>query len=137
MPRHGAFSAVAAVMASLATVAPVAAQDAIEGARLYADFCAVCHGDDLRGDGPMAPILSVPPADLTALAAGGVFPVFDVARRIDGRDPLLAHGGEMPMFGQWFQGDGPDVGLPGPGGQPILMSRPIADLVAYLMEEQS
>ena len=29
------------------------------------------------------------------------------------------------------------VAMAGPGGQPILMSRPIADLVAYLMEIQS
>ena len=43
----------------------------------------------------------------------------------------------MPLFGRWFEGVGADVALPGPGGQPILMSRPIADLITYLQEIQS
>ncbi len=112
------------------------AQDATEGAALYGDYCIMCHGADARGDGPMAGALTIAPADLTMLSQGGPFPIFDVVRRIDGRDPLLSHGGEMPIFGRFFQGDGADVALAGPGGQPILVSRPIADLVAFLMEVQ-
>jgi hypothetical protein len=44
--------------------------------------------------------------DLTALNAAGEFPVLRVARQIDGRDRLLAHGGEMPLFGPGSKGTG-------------------------------
>ena len=120
-----------------ATALPATAQDAETGRALYVDFCAVCHGDAGRGDGTMAEVLTVAPTDLTTLAAAGAFPVLRVAEQIDGRRPLRAHGGDMPIFGAWFEGAGPDVALPGPGGQPVLMSRPVADLVAYLQEIQS
>ncbi|MCU4653564.1 cytochrome c [Roseibacterium sp. SDUM158016] len=116
---------------------PVQAQDAEEGRALYTDFCAVCHGESLQGDGPMAELLRVEPADLTQLMKEGGFPVLDVAQRIDGRMQLRAHGGEMPLFGSFFEGQGRDVAMVGQGGQPVMVSRPIADLIAYLMEVQS
>ncbi len=110
--------------------APVAANE--EGAALFTAYCAACHGTEARGDGPMAPILTVLPADLTRLSEGngGVFPVISVARRIDGRDPLLAHGGPMPLYGDFFEGDG--AAIQGETGQPVLTSRPIADLIEWL-----
>jgi len=37
------------------------------GADLFAGFCAGCHGDSGRGDGPAAGGLSRPPPDFTAL----------------------------------------------------------------------
>ncbi|HEY2132136.1 MAG TPA: cytochrome c [Acetobacteraceae bacterium] len=37
-----------------------------DGARLFAQNCASCHGADGRGDGPLAKRLDIPPADLTA-----------------------------------------------------------------------
>jgi mono/diheme cytochrome c family protein len=120
-----------------AVAGAAAAQDADEGARLYADFCAVCHGVDARGGGVMTEVLTIAPPDLTSLAEGGAFPTLQVVRQIDGRDPLLAHGGDMPLFGMWFEGDGSDVALRGPGGQPLMVSRPIADLVTWLIEVQS
>lgn len=123
--------------AALALSAPAVAQDAARGAVLYTDFCAVCHGAEAAGDGPMAEVLTLAPPDLRRLSEGGAFPVLRVARQIDGRNPLLAHGGEMPLFGTWFEGDGADVAVSGDGGQPVMMSRPIADLIAYLMEVQS
>jgi len=126
-----------AVALGLAGAAQAQAQDAAEGAALYARFCAACHGDDARGGGVMTPVLTVVPPDLTALSAAGAFPLLRVVRQIDGRDPLLAHGGEMPLFGMWFESDGADVALSGPGGQPLLVSRPIGDLVAYLISVQS
>ena len=125
------------VFTALALATPVPAQEAETGATLYADFCAVCHGPGGQGDGPMAEVLTLPPADLTALNEAGEFPVLRVARQIDGRNRLLAHGGEMPIFGAWFEGEGADVAMPGPGGQPVMLSRPIADLIAYLMEIQT
>ena len=37
-----------------------------DGAAVYPDRCAACHGAEGRGDGPLAATLPVPPADLTA-----------------------------------------------------------------------
>jgi mono/diheme cytochrome c family protein len=111
---------------------PVAAQDPVAGADLYIRYCAACHGMEARGDGGMAAILTILPADLTVLSAGngGIFPVARVAAQIDGRDPVLAHGGVMPLFGDFF--DGQDTAIRSEAGQPILTSRPLADLVAFL-----
>ncbi len=43
-----------------------AATAIVEGAALFPEHCAMCHGPDGRGDGPAAKGLPVPPADLTA-----------------------------------------------------------------------
>lgn len=121
------------VLAVLAA-APAAAQET--GEEIFATFCATCHGSDAAGDGPMAEILMVAPPDLTGLAAAndGVFPVSRVARQIDGRDPLLAHGGVMPLFGAFFEGDG--AAIASETGQPIVTSAPIAALITYLESVQ-
>ena len=42
------------------------ANSIMEGAALFPDHCAMCHGTEGRGDGPAATGLPVPPADLTA-----------------------------------------------------------------------
>ena len=126
--RHQIF----AICAGLALATPGIAQDATQGQGVYLQYCATCHAVDATGNGPMAPALVVQPPDLTALAAlnGGVFPTTRVVWRIDGRDPLVAHGSPMPVYGDFFQGD--DTSLKAPSGQPIMTSRVIADLVAYL-----
>ena len=114
------------------TAGAVDAQDVEFGRTLFQGYCATCHGSDARGDGPMSAILEVLPADLTALAADneGVFPVARAVMRIDGRDALLAHGGPMPLFGEFFEGE--DVTIKAETGQPIFTSRAIADLLAWL-----
>lgn len=113
-------------------VGPVAAQDAGAGRALYERYCATCHGLDAKGRGPMAPALVLQPTDLTALAAGngGLFPVERVVKRIDGRDPLVAHGSPMPVYGDFFEGE--DTALRAETGQPMMTSRPVAELVDYL-----
>lgn len=107
--------------------------DPVTGLSLYEAHCAVCHGQDARGNGPMAPVLLVQPADLTTLIArhDGGFPLERVVTRIDGRDPLVSHGSDMPIYGAFYEG-GRDVALRTEAGQPILTSQPIADLVAWL-----
>lgn len=74
------------------------------GADLYAQNCATCHGVYGEGDGPMAPMLSIPMQDLRYLSArnGGKFPRDLVIGLIDGRDRRAAHGGEMPVWGTEF-----------------------------------
>lgn len=68
-------------------------------------YCHNCHGDEARGDGRLASLLKVKPADLTQLAHAnhGSFPVDKVTRIIDGREEVVAHGDrEMPVWGQIF-----------------------------------
>jgi len=117
----------AAALASAAT-----AEDVAEGREIYMTWCATCHGAEGAGGGPMAPILTLVPTDLTALErrAEGAFPTARVVFRIDGRDPLVAHGSPMPVYGDFFEGE--VATLRTAAGQPIVTSAPIADLVAYL-----
>lgn len=127
-------------LASLALIlaaAPAAAEpDAAAGEALFAVHCSGCHGAGALGDGPLAPLLKVPAPDLTRLSErnSGTFPVFRVVRQIDGRDPLLAHGGEMPVFGNLY--DFPDGSIKTETGQPIITAHPIADITAWLMTVQ-
>ena len=106
------------------------------GRDLYMRHCATCHGLEADGNGPMASILLVPPKNLLRLAAenGGELPLLRMIRRIDGRDPLISHGSSMPVYGEFFEGD--DTALKTGSGQPVMTSRPIADLVAYLLTIQ-
>ncbi|MDW3119183.1 MAG: c-type cytochrome [Roseovarius pacificus] len=110
--------------------------DAATGEALYDRYCAACHGAEATGHGPMRAVLTVQPSDLTALSAGndGVFPMERVVKRIDGRDPLVAHGSQMPVYGDFFDGDG--ASLRTESGQPVITSTPVADLVAYLQNMQ-
>jgi mono/diheme cytochrome c family protein len=38
---------------------------AYEGRRLYVSYCQLCHGVDGKGDGPLARVMQITPADLT------------------------------------------------------------------------
>jgi hypothetical protein len=110
--------------------------DAVAGEVLYRAHCAVCHGVEATGHGPMVTVMTVQPADLTTLVQryDGVFPLARVAARIDGRDPLVSHGSDMPVYGQFFQGQ--DVVMKTEAGQPLMTSQPIADLIAWLQSIQ-
>ena len=73
-----------------------------EGQRLFVRFCGACHGVNGHGDGPAAPALHPPPADLTQIAQrhNGRFPIAEITAYIDGRTVIPAHGSrEMPIWG--------------------------------------
>jgi hypothetical protein len=77
----------------------------MSGAELYRVFCASCHGQKARGDGPMAETLKSAVPDLTRIAArnGGTFPAERVREVIDGQNLPRAHGArEMPVWGWDF-----------------------------------
>jgi mono/diheme cytochrome c family protein len=87
--------------------------------------CAVCHGNNAAGNGPMAAVLNVPPADLTTLAKNnnGAFPFLRVIETIDGRYDTIAHGGrDMPIWGIRYREN----------QDPALARARILDLTLYL-----
>jgi len=92
---------------AVALAIPQAARGDMEaaGKEAFRTHCAVCHGLEARGDGPMADILDPKPPNLTLLsrANGGFFPYGEVFDTIDGRDQVEAHGTrDMPIWGEAF-----------------------------------
>lgn len=82
-----------------------------DGADLYLELCAVCHGKAGKGDGPAAAAMSKTVPDLTVLAADndGVFPRKAVEDSIAGKSRVVSHGTiDMPIWGQAFEGVRPD-----------------------------
>jgi mono/diheme cytochrome c family protein len=79
-----------------------------QGRELYVEYCASCHGAKADGVGPAAEAMDPRPADLRRIAArrGGVFPAAAITDKIDGRDPIKAHGSkDMPVWGKVFRND--------------------------------
>lgn len=108
------------------------------GQDLYMTYCWQSHGVNAKGDGPMAEMLAIFTPDLTLLTEenGGQFPIAAVAMQIDGRSPVLAHGGDMPIFGPALGSD-QSVALRLGSGQSMMTSLPLANLIAYLEGLQS
>jgi mono/diheme cytochrome c family protein len=77
----------------------------MSGAELYRVFCASCHGEAARGDGPVAQTLKPTVPDLTRIAIrhGGTFPTERVREAIDGQTLPRTHGTRaMPVWGWDF-----------------------------------
>ena len=84
-----------------------------DGAALFPQHCAVCHGTGGAGDGPAAKILPIPPADLTA-------------------DHLWMHS-DGELFWWLSHGiDGPDGGLAMPGFAATLSESQRWALIDYI-----
>jgi mono/diheme cytochrome c family protein len=101
----------AALLPACTGTQPGAASSQSHGERLYRNSCAGCHGNDARGNGPVAAFLTVPVPDLTRIAVrrGGRFPADEIYRIVDGQADLAAHGPRhMPVWGYEFFGDEPD-----------------------------
>jgi mono/diheme cytochrome c family protein len=81
----------------------------LDGAKLYTQYCASCHGAKADGFGPMAGALKAKVPDLSLIAArnGGAFPMNRVQAVIAGEQPAgLSHGTrEMPVWGPIFSQD--------------------------------
>lgn len=79
----------------------------LDGASVFRNYCAACHGPGGRGHGPASKALKRKAPDLTRLSRrnGGVFPAVHVRSTIMlGSDDLLpAHGSkQMPIWGPIF-----------------------------------
>ncbi|MGI9591213.1 MAG: c-type cytochrome [Myxococcota bacterium] len=104
------------------------------GSEFYQRYCASCHGLEGKGDGPAAGVLNPPPKDLTRIAArrGGKYPDGEIARYIDGRFDIAAHGSRtMPVWGESFGAAIPDAGV----SEEVVRGR-ILVLVEYLKSIQ-
>lgn len=88
------------------------AESSSSGEKLFRRYCAVCHGNDLKGNGPAPPPFQDEPPDLTKLAQrnGGNFPDVYVINVLRHGVVLPAHGpAEMPDWGPEFRaGEGLD-----------------------------
>jgi mono/diheme cytochrome c family protein len=75
--------------------------DYSSGAYLYRAFCATCHGEAGKGDGPVADIADRRPSDLTVLTRnnGGSFPRDRVIRVLERVEPLPGH--DPPAMPNW------------------------------------
>lgn len=90
---------------------PAAPSSTTNGAVLYQNHCAACHGPEARGDGPLADVIAYRPADLTriALRSRGEYPAARVRDIIDGRKPVKGRfAAGMPVWGEAFKN--PDDG---------------------------
>jgi mono/diheme cytochrome c family protein len=120
----GLFIIVGAISASAGEVA--------QGRAAYLQYCASCHGLDGGGNGPMARILTTPPANLRRLSEryGNPLPEKRIAQFIDGRAEVAAHGPrDMPVWGERLSADA--------AGNEHQTRALIAKLVAYLQSIQT
>ena len=79
--------------------------DPYSGQETYMRFCAACHGESARGDGPVSSALPVQVPDLTLLQQrrGDRFPEEILRKIIDGQEPVIVHGTRyMPVWGYEF-----------------------------------
>jgi mono/diheme cytochrome c family protein len=114
---------------SFATSALAEGNDALQGQKYFARYCASCHGTTGVGDGPVAKSLVKPPANLRLLADkyGLPLPAAKLADLIDGRDAVRAHGTRgMPVWGEklYAMGEG-ELGE-------VSIGAVIRKIVAYL-----
>ena len=83
------------------------------GEEIFGQFCASCHGESARGDGPVARGLTKAVPDLTQISRRyGKFPADRIRDTIDGRNLIAEHGSRvMPVWGYEFWVEaGRDVG---------------------------
>lgn len=66
----------------------------VSGETLFHRYCSSCHGTDATGKGPIARLLKHPPPDLRTFTRrrNGQFSSVELARFIDGRQEVPAHG---------------------------------------------
>ncbi len=102
------------------------------GRAIYNEKCAMCHGAQGKGDGPLAADLGKAPADLTQIAArrGGVWPRLEVMSIVDGYSKRYLPGSEMPIYDDFVEG--PLVTFDTGNGTTSRTPQPLLLIVDYL-----
>jgi len=126
---------VGVLLALLACTNP-AMPDRSDGAAFFAENCVSCHGTGVRGDGPLANVVSEAPSDLTTLSQrnGGTFPAAQALSFIYGGPYSDGHLARiMPQFGPVMADDLVPVEIDG-----ILTPTPreLAGLLEFLKSIQ-
>ncbi|MDA5093906.1 c-type cytochrome [Aliiroseovarius sp. KMU-50] len=95
---------ITAALALAGGVLPHTALADSPGEELYLTYCASCHGAQADGNGPMNDVLTMKVPDLTTITQrnDGNFPFLKVVHMVDGRSGVMAHGSEMPVWGDQF-----------------------------------
>lgn len=117
----------------LARPAIAQGNDIAEGRELYLEHCAACHGTKGDGHGPLQHELTEPAADLRLLSRryGNPLPEDQIARFMDGRADVKAHGPrDMPVWG-WEMWQNPDG-----SGNPNQVSDSVVQIIHYLQSIQ-
>jgi mono/diheme cytochrome c family protein len=102
------------------------------GKETFLKYCASCHGEDGRGNGPAATALKPPPSDLTTLSKRheGKYPEGYVSALVKFGRNLAAHGSlDMPVWGSRFKELDP---VRDPTGQ-----QHVDEVVAYIRSLQA
>ncbi len=125
-------------LSSAALRAEEAGNAGVSGERDFNMYCASCHGEDGKGNGPKAFGLSKPVPDLTTLTKRyGSFPREKLARLIDGRDPIQGHmDREMPVWGVWFKEEAAEE-LGQAEGDERSVARRVDNLIGYIESLQA
>jgi hypothetical protein len=119
----------------LITVVPITRVSPLSGPKMYAAYCAVCHGDKGKGDGPAALGLSTSPGDLTTITKSnhGKFPTMRVYYAIYGgvrnsKNPRIY---EMPAWRPLFN----SICVVPPNCEAEIQAR-VANLTSYIQSFQ-
>ncbi len=112
----GAATAVERWTLTNAEAVPSVSGSAERGRVLFSEYCAVCHGAEARGDGPLAAKLNDPKANLRK-------PRFESLRQGPGVEPEAAALARIVRHGL------PPTAMP---GHEWLTDRQVSDLVAYV-----
>jgi mono/diheme cytochrome c family protein len=98
---------IVAMIATSIFCLPASAQafEEYSGQMTFQRFCASCHGEEGKGDGPVAQGIPISVPDLTTMQRrhGDEFPAEALRRIIDGRNAVIFHGTRyMPVWGYEF-----------------------------------
>jgi len=100
------------------------------GQAIYKQHCAVCHGNDLKGNGPAPPPFREETPDLTTLSRRHEgFPDAYVSNVLRNGIKIASHGpAEMPIWGTTFR--------EAEGLNESQVAQRIANLISYLKSKQ-
>lgn len=108
----------------------------LTGREMFLRYCSPCHGEQAKGDGPVALFLRPRPPDLTVLARDGRFDEERLATVIDGRQAIPVHGTrQMPVWGTIFEEQ--LVGHEDRAGEARLRTKTLVDYLRSIQDPAS